>query len=1779
MRRVEVWNTNVVSKKASILSTVGVSLLGNGYRELLDLALRGLDDAASHSETAGLLIESDGIDLLIRCLCIREADILMPTARTLAALAYHVVAHEKHQNSSVLVCKVIDHLLLIVWPFAHRAARTLQTLCRERRKKRLHIQDDLFISPLAVTLVPVTSALVGLAAATIERAACDHGLGDYLVQNGAMEALVARLTPDGYKHDEDVDMFGPTAESSSIPGVRQLSDTARRRHETSANSTSFAVTCGGGGERTSSASSRSERPVVQVLSAIAQLAHNAPHCLPSGKTERTLSMVCAFHHSTRCRHLAMLALWRIRPTVGGRHEAGCLRGGPEDSLSPPPPIYWDDDDVVTWLGCIGFGSLGKVMRQYLARPQSKSQANAVNSARTEQRRESVGWTRSKVDKTHDPYGQATAGEKLLALTNADLSSDGRLRLSPPQRSTLEIHTFGAELRELHLRMREFLQAQTYDVRLPRELLSDSSNASSDIFSPPRTPSRKSDTIVVLTAAEVRRYHALYDEAIDVCQQAGPSSGAVGLKDLVQLVVSDAKHAYVKHLEGNIVEARKFAQHVKANSEKVKDAVALHRVKHSAERGGDTAAADDIDTTVLDELGRTVMNEASISTSDLSRWGDTLWYELSSAPSVEAFNQSRDVNGDIVERMASGLSDDSIESEKDVRMSENENPASSSGTQYLRQSQQSSSGSLDSDDVSHQVWRQGGGSSRSDTCADLEDFCLWPTEGVGNEAKQVRELRRRKRTPAGLLQKVSKAPIRDPRGLSHLYEVRFIDARLWLPGKKSALMMCAKEGDSVMVSLLLDRVDAQVKEHKFANLTGSLVYECLPNAMRPDAIDEHGNTALHHALFSMHRLLSMVKDKGCSAFDVCEHVERRILIIRTLIERVARPHGADCFAHGTARSNFAISLETGKTLFEETSREDAPRDSLAIVFRCYTLTQNELALGGEISIDDEKNPLSHPAKGLESVAAQLDDVIRLMFESAFEMRTEAIRAAEANPELLARIRYMFVQHSRPAGALKQLLEVAPEVFLKGRRNVLPPGYGDKDTLHAPKVDKPPWEAPVFALKRLQKETNKLWTEEMIFTQNRQLLGHVAFLIVVTFVTVEIVGGDMAIVSRDAVQQAFRTRFVDEEWEPGNGFLDIATPDNFWAWAEGPLLSAMYEPTLQTWDDDGSLRSSSSGSSSFNNTDDDSKNRFPLLGGLAFAVGPPALRMLGTVPDESVLSACSYSPGGTSLDGDGYSCFSFFDERVQLGSRLQWQSALGSEAAETAFEFSKPVRGWLNLEAPSIYGHQSYYPGVGGYVAAFPNDPNLGEEMLAELKNSSWLSQNTRAIVLEFMAYTPSDHHSFNLLTRVRLLAEFTPTGAVLCSGQIRAVRLWLYRTGRDFLRAFFEIVWLIAVCGQFWSEAFQVAAAFQRDGISAKPTDATPHRIRAQVDMIREGIANYASVHFNLIDLGHFHLFLLLAFFHFASLANTYNVDWDSLTSVDGKARSILGHLSTASSAVQYAEVRLFLLGIYIFLTFVKLLDRMRVRESLHVLIIEEMFKKIFTFLIVMSVCVIGFSFTAFAARLGGAQGPMGGTPTGVSGGDSFVAAFVSQMRQLIGEIDYETAYNAAPHFGLLFCVITFLVLPVLLMNLLVAIMLEAYETVRDYAAARFCYLQLMAYSEEYKAHDGFMGAPANLTATHWLALGASATFFPVLLLERVGSSFLHGAKSVWRDLLYPTATRHGTHSLNGRRRHTKSLSRYDTVESIEDDPDRLHSLHWRRLFQKLRTVRTVTPVKIHPTAT
>ena len=290
---------------------------------------------------------------------------------------------------------------------------------------------------------------------------------------------------------------------------------------------------------------------------------------------------------------------------------------------------------------------------------------------------------------------------------------------------------------------------------------------------------------------------------------------------------------------------------------------------------------------------------------------------------------------------------------------------------------------------------------------------------------------------------------------------------------------------------------------------------------------------------------------------------------------------------------------------------------------------------------------------------LDGLLAHMFARGIALTPEAVALARKQG-LLERIRYVYVEHVRDRDALKEMLVARTDVFLRSG----PPAEGEDPVAE--------WERPVFKCKNLQDASKKMWDERHRFLNNQKIFRYLLFMTMVLVVAFCWVGMDVVFLSRDGAQQAVAMRFVDEEWSPGNTFMELATPGDWWAWAEGPLLDALYEDPLPVWDGRGRPRAAAA-----------AQRRFPLLGGLGTAVGAPRLRMLATKPGKSgPTGACGYGrlPGAKSdrarlADPKEESfCFSYYSEKTELKKDLRATDARVGKALEHRKTGEGSWQGW-------------------------------------------------------------------------------------------------------------------------------------------------------------------------------------------------------------------------------------------------------------------------------------------------------------------------------------------------------------------------------------------------------------------------------------------------------------------------------------------------------------------------
>ena len=112
-------------------------------------------------------------------------------------------------------------------------------------------------------------------------------------------------------------------------------------------------------------------------------------------------------------------------------------------------------------------------------------------------------------------------------------------------------------------------------------------------------------------------------------------------------------------------------------------------------------------------------------------------------------------------------------------------------------------------------------------------------------------------------------------------------------------------------------------------------------------------------------------------------------------------------------------------------------------------------------------------------------------------------------------------------------------------------------------------------------------------------------------------------------------------------------------------------------------------------------------------------------------------------------------------------------------------------------------------------------------------------------------------------------------------------------------------------------------------------------------------------------------------------------------------------------------------------------------IIWGMMAKLGSFVVILMVVLLAFTsldFIAFGSARGRSQ--------------TFMASLVSRFQGSLGDVDFESAASLDRDWGMAVLIFFIFVAVLLLLNLLIAVMSEAYEEVKETAEARWAYVQM-----------------------------------------------------------------------------------------------------------------------------
>uniref|UniRef100_A0A3P8Z1C4 Uncharacterized protein n=1 Tax=Esox lucius TaxID=8010 RepID=A0A3P8Z1C4_ESOLU len=214
------------------------------------------------------------------------------------------------------------------------------------------------------------------------------------------------------------------------------------------------------------------------------------------------------------------------------------------------------------------------------------------------------------------------------------------------------------------------------------------------------------------------------------------------------------------------------------------------------------------------------------------------------------------------------------------------------------------------------------------------------------------------------------------------------------------------------------------------------------------------------------------------------------------------------------------------------------------------------------------------------------------------------------------------------------------------------------------------------------------------------------------------------------------FVNTPSPSGVQFQSIGSMDDFWTFAQGPLLDGLY---WTKWYNNQSLNNGDQSFIYYEN----------------MLLGVPRIRQIKVVNNSCIVAK--------DFHNEIYGCYDVYNEKKEdennfgLINGTAWQ-----------YHTEKEMKG------SSYWGLLATYSG-GGYYQDLNKTKEQSAAVLAELMNNLWLDRGTRAVFIDFSTYNAN----INLFCVITLLVEFPATGGAITSYQIRTVKLIRYISTWDY----------------------------------------------------------------------------------------------------------------------------------------------------------------------------------------------------------------------------------------------------------------------------------------------------------------------------------------------------------------------------------------------------------------
>ena len=306
------------------------------------------------------------------------------------------------------------------------------------------------------------------------------------------------------------------------------------------------------------------------------------------------------------------------------------------------------------------------------------------------------------------------------------------------------------------------------------------------------------------------------------------------------------------------------------------------------------------------------------------------------------------------------------------------------------------------------------------------------------------------------------------------------------------------------------------------------------------------------------------------------------------------------------------------------------------------------------------------------------------------------------------------------------------------------------------------------------------------------------------------------------------------------------------------------------------------------------------------------------------------------------------------------------------------------------------GTEGWLQLIPHEPENATKLFQRMKENMYVDQGTRLVSVDFVVLNPAS----NVITTTRLLFESTSQGVMRHKAFIMAMPTNMYREPRHFVRAAFEIAFIL---GLIYFTIVEI-----REMIQHKPMlycSSTWNRIEV-VNLI--GFWAGISVHF-----------------YFVSQWSMGGVNWVATEYLDIYD---LGHIYQMNARLAAGNT---------LLAFLKVFKYLQVSNRFNLLWITlgKAMHDLVSFLVIFALFMLGFSIVGMLIFGPDIEAYSTMTQTGFT-----------LFQMLLGDFDYDAMSTSSPLVAPFYFAIYIITVFFILMNMMISIIIMGFEQAKAYQA-------------------------------------------------------------------------------------------------------------------------------------